>query len=61
VTYDESQRDEARRIGYVAVTRAKRLNVWMAKARDDSVMNELFEVPNVVSRADVGQLLREID
>jgi superfamily I DNA/RNA helicase len=59
-TYDDSQKDEARRIGYVAVTRAKQLSVWIAKPRDGGVLNEVTNLPGVVRRADMGQLMREL-
>ena len=41
--YDDAQRDEARRLAYVGITRAMKLCVWLCEPRDDGTFVRLPE------------------
>lgn len=60
-TFDESQRDEALRVAYVALTRAKRMCVWMGRRRDDGAMSTIRDGLRCSRRVDFALLLDELD
>ncbi|MGF6770623.1 hypothetical protein P3T18_003102 [Paraburkholderia sp. GAS199] len=39
--YDDAQRDEARRLAYVGITRAKKVCIWLCKPQDGGTFNRL--------------------
>jgi superfamily I DNA/RNA helicase len=60
-TFDESQRDEAMRVAYVALTRGKKLCLWMGKpAERGGAMVTLPEQRPYFRRVDVSLLLDEL-
>lgn len=60
-SYDEAQFDEAKRLAYVAVTRAERLCVWTGVPRDAGSMETLSSASNSsYRRGDLGQLKRAL-
>lgn len=46
-TYDDAQADEALRLAYVAITRAKRLCIWIGRKYNDGAMSRLPDCDNV--------------
>ena len=59
--YNDSQRDEARRVAYVALTRAKKLCVWMGKPFDGGAMSSIPGGQPYCRRLDVELLIDELN
>lgn len=55
--YDASQADEAKRLAYVAITRAKKVCIWVGSPREGAAMSALPANAPYCRRVDVGQLM----
>lgn len=60
-TYDDSQRDESRRVAYVALTRAKKLCIWMARPKEGGASSLVPYGQNFVQQADIELLLKAVE
>lgn len=59
-SYDASQRDEAMRLAYVAVTRAKKLCIWAGQPREGAAMQAIPINHRSCRRGDVSQVLKAL-
>jgi hypothetical protein len=59
-SFDDSQRDEACRLAYVALTRAKKLCIWMGEPADGGAMQSIPQRHPSCRRGDVELVLSEI-